>query len=102
TATGGYDGKGQWVIREDQQIISVVETLRAFEGDLVVERFIPFHKELSVIAARSTKGEIKTFPVAENIHRENILHQSIVPARISEKTTKEAEGIAVNIATSMN
>ncbi|MBP1930068.1 5-(carboxyamino)imidazole ribonucleotide synthase [Ammoniphilus resinae] len=102
TATGGYDGKGQWVIREDQQIISVVETLRAFEGDLVVERFIPFHKELSVIAARSTKGEIKTFPVAENIHRENILHQSIVPARISEKTTKEAEEIAVNIATSMN
>jgi len=102
TATGGYDGKGQWVIREEQQITSVVETLRAFEGDLVVERFIPFHKELSVIAARSTNGEIKTFPVAENIHRENILHQSIVPARISEKTTKEAEGIAVNIAKSMD
>ena len=53
---------------------------------------------LSVIAARSPRGEIKTFPVAENIHIDNILHVSIVPARVEEQVQREAERLAARIA----
>lgn len=98
TATGGYDGKGQWVLRGMDEVPEAYETLSRAGTQLVLERFVRFDKELSVIAARSPRGEIKTFPVAENIHVNNILHQSIVPARISENVRREAERLAVRIA----
>ncbi|GMK45854.1 N5-carboxyaminoimidazole ribonucleotide synthase [Paenibacillus glycanilyticus] len=98
TAMGGYDGKGQWVIRSFDEIEEAYETLSRAGVELVLEQFIKFDKELSVIAARSPQGEIKAFPAAENIHVENILHLSIVPARIAESVQKEAEKLAVKIA----
>ena len=61
---------------------------------MLLEKFVPFKMEVSVIAARNTKGEIKTFPLVENIHEHNILRQTIAPARVSEKITKNAEEIA--------
>ena len=82
TATGGYDGKGQWVLRSLDEVEEAYETLSRAKTELVLEQFIHFDKELSVIAARSPRGEVKAFPAAENIHVHNILHQSIVPARI--------------------
>jgi 5-(carboxyamino)imidazole ribonucleotide synthase len=57
-----------------------------------------FDKEISVIAARSPSGEVKTFPPAENIHVHNILHLSIVPARIEDAVRQEAEKLAISIA----
>ncbi|WP_314001428.1 5-(carboxyamino)imidazole ribonucleotide synthase [uncultured Paenibacillus sp.] len=98
TATGGYDGKGQWVIRDEAEIARAYESLSAAGTELVLEQFIKFDKELSVIAARSPQGEIKAFPVAENIHVDNILHLSIVPARVPAETLKEAERLATRIA----
>ncbi|QAY67048.1 5-(carboxyamino)imidazole ribonucleotide synthase [Paenibacillus protaetiae] len=98
TATGGYDGKGQWVLRSLDEVPEAYETLSKARTQLVLEQFIRFDKELSVIAARSPRGEIRTFPVAENIHIHNILHQSIVPARISGAVQLEAEKLAVRIA----
>ncbi|MCA0758689.1 5-(carboxyamino)imidazole ribonucleotide synthase [Paenibacillus sp. N4] len=98
TATGGYDGKGQWVIRSEDEIGEAYETLSRAGVQLVLEQFIRFEKELSVIAARSPQGEIKTFPPAENIHVDNILHLSIVPARIGEDVQREAQKLAVRIA----
>ncbi|WP_308637826.1 5-(carboxyamino)imidazole ribonucleotide synthase [Paenibacillus silvisoli] len=98
TAMGGYDGKGQWVIRSEAEIGEAFETLSRAGTELVVEQFIRFQKELSVIAARSPQGEIRTFPAAENIHVENILHLSIVPARIDEELQREAERLAARIA----
>jgi len=98
TAMGGYDGKGQWVIRSESEIAEAYETLSRARVQLVLEQFIRFDKELSVIAARSPQGEIKAFPVAENIHVDNILHLSIVPARISEELQREAERLAMQIA----
>ncbi|NBD25572.1 5-(carboxyamino)imidazole ribonucleotide synthase [Paenibacillus glycinis] len=98
TAMGGYDGKGQWVIRSEAEIDEAFETLNRAGTELVVEQFIRFRKELSVIAARSTQGEIRTFPAAENIHVDNILHLSIVPARIDEALQREAERLAARIA----
>ncbi|MBD2872710.1 5-(carboxyamino)imidazole ribonucleotide synthase [Paenibacillus arenilitoris] len=98
TAMGGYDGKGQWVIRGENEIPEAYETLARAGVQLVLEQFIRFEKELSVIAARNPQGEIKAFPVAENIHVDNILHLSIVPARISEEVQREAERLAARIA----
>ncbi|MDU4697102.1 MAG: 5-(carboxyamino)imidazole ribonucleotide synthase [Paenibacillus sp.] len=98
TATGGYDGKGQWVIRGEDEITPAFAELSQAGTELVLEQFVPFVKELSVIAARSPRGEIKTFPVAENIHVDNILHVSIVPARVEEQVQREAERLAAQIA----
>ncbi|MEK5479647.1 5-(carboxyamino)imidazole ribonucleotide synthase [Paenibacillus sp. FSL R5-0407] len=101
TATGGYDGKGQWVIRSEGEIGPAYAELSRAGTELVLEQFITFEKELSVIAARSPRGEIRTFPVAENIHVDNILHASIVPARAEERILREAERLAARIAESM-
>ena len=60
----------------------------------MVEQFVEFEMEVSVIAARSTTGEIQTFPVVENIHDDNILKMTIAPARISTEISKKAEDIA--------
>lgn len=98
TATGGYDGKGQWVIRSLDEVEEAYETLSRAKTELVLEQFIHFDKELSVIAARSPRGEVKAFPAAENIHVHNILHQSIVPARIPSDVQQEAEKLAIRIA----
>ncbi len=98
TATGGYDGKGQWVIRSMDEAGEAYETLKKAGTELVLEQFIRFRMEISVIAARSARGEVKAFPAAENIHKENILHLSIVPARIDEELRKKAEQVAVRIA----
>lgn len=98
TATGGYDGKGQWVIRSLDEVPEAYRELSRAGTQLVLEQFIDFAMEISVIAARSKNGEIKAFPPAENIHMENILHLSIAPARVQEPVLKEAERLAVRIA----
>ncbi|WCK55017.1 5-(carboxyamino)imidazole ribonucleotide synthase [Aneurinibacillus sp. Ricciae_BoGa-3] len=98
TATGGYDGKGQKVIDTLQEVRNAFEQLSVFKADLILEKFIPFTKEISVIAARSLSGEIRTFPAAENVHRRNILHLSIVPARIPDTLEADAKRLAEEIA----
>ncbi len=66
-----------------------------FKGQpLLLEKFVPFSMEVSVIASRNTHGQIKTYPLVENIHEDNILRETIAPARVSEIITKKAELIA--------
>ncbi len=101
TAMGGYDGKGQWVIRTLAEVDEAFATLSRARTDLVLEKFIAFERELSVIAARNPSGEVVTFPVAENIHVNNILHASIVPARISCEIAERAEQMAQKIAAAL-
>ncbi|WP_245339111.1 5-(carboxyamino)imidazole ribonucleotide synthase [Paenibacillus shirakamiensis] len=101
TVMGGYDGKGQWVIRQASEIPEAYATLSQAGTELVLEQFISFEKEISVIAARSPRGEVITFPPAENMHIDNILHASIVPARISNAVLEEAQQLAGRIAVSM-
>ena len=92
TRKDAYDGRGNFKINSKEQI-SIA--LKAFEGkSLMVEEFIDFKMEVSVIAARSTTGEIKTFPVVENIHEDNILKMTIAQARIDDEISKMAEEIA--------
>lgn len=92
TARGGYDGKGQVVIQHPDDLLRAEALVK--QGRCVLEKWIEFEKEISVIITRNPQGEVAVFPVAENIHRNNILHQTIVPARIS----KEVEARAIQEA----
>jgi 5-(carboxyamino)imidazole ribonucleotide synthase len=91
----GYDGKGQRIVR------SLPEAANAFEmlapHPLVLEGFVDFDKEISVVIARNAAGEIRAFEPAENVHRHHILKTSTVPATIKKKTAREAEQIATRI-----
>lgn len=98
TCRGGYDGKGQVVIQEEQDLSKAKELLN--HGTCILEKWVPFEKEISVIVTRSVNGETKTFPVAENIHKENILYQSIVPARVSDCVIQKAEELAIKLSKS--
>ena len=92
TRTGAYDGRGNFKISALDQ---VPEALQVFEGQsLMVEKFVDFKMEVSVIASRSTSGEIRTYPLVENIHKDNILNMTIAPARVNETISKNAEEIA--------
>lgn len=101
TVTGGYDGKGQRVIRVAAEAEEAYQELASTGAELVLEQFIKFECEISVIVARSTSGEIKTFPPAENIHVNNILHASIVPARVATDIQLEAQKLAAAVAESL-
>jgi len=96
TSRGGYDGKGQHVIRENSDIQEAAELLE--NGPCVLEAWLPFEKEISVILTRSVNGELETFPVGENIHVNNILHETIAPAMVSNDVKKKAESLAKKIA----
>ena len=92
TRRDAYDGRGNYKINSESEID---DALDLFSGKtLMVEKFVKFEKEVSVIAARNTKGEISTYPVVENIHENNILRTTIAPGRVSEIVRKEAEKIA--------
>jgi 5-(carboxyamino)imidazole ribonucleotide synthase len=97
TCRGGYDGKGQFVIRQESDLEIAAQLLEK-EQDCVLEAWLTFEKEISVILTRSVSGEIKSFPIAENIHKDNILHQTIAPARISTDTAEQAKKLAGSIA----
>lgn len=98
TCRGGYDGKGQVVLRTEQALMDAKKLL--LHGTCILEKWVPFEKEISVIVTRSVNGDTKTFPVAENIHKDNILYQSIVPARVSEETLEEAKQLAIKLSNS--
>ncbi|MDR6225863.1 5-(carboxyamino)imidazole ribonucleotide synthase [Desmospora profundinema] len=100
TATGGYDGKGQWLLRDQNDAVQTMETIAG--GPWVVEAFVPFERELSVIAARSIHGEVGTFSAVENIHRNHILHLTRAPAPVADSILREAEQLAVRVASALN
>ena len=100
TTTGGYDGKGQIVIRSEEDLEPARELVSKHE--CIIEKFMNFSKEISVMVARSTTGETSVFPVAENEHVYNILHKTIVPARISKELEEKAIECAITIAEKLN
>lgn len=100
TSRGGYDGKGQYVIKDKMDVKAAAALLQ--HGACVLEQFIPFQKEISVIIFRSPSGETGILPVGENIHQDNILHQTIVPARITDGAEEKAIAAARNIAEQLN
>ena len=92
----GYDGKGQAMLRRIDELGAAWESLETHSA--ILEQFIPFEREISVVAARSADGHVECFDVTENEHRNHILKTSRVPAAISPHLAAEATGIATKIA----
>jgi 5-(carboxyamino)imidazole ribonucleotide synthase len=96
----GYDGKGQAIIRDGDDLEQVWEDLGTKSA--ILEAFVPFEREISVIAARSSDGHVECFDVTENEHRDHILKISRAPADISGPLAVEARSIAEKIAQALN
>ncbi|WP_242985472.1 5-(carboxyamino)imidazole ribonucleotide synthase [Vallitalea okinawensis] len=92
--TGGYDGKGNALIKDEDHVLEAYKQLGSGQIQLYAEEFVAFEKEISVIVCRSRNDESTVFPICENYHQDNILHETIVPAGISEAIEKEASKIA--------
>lgn len=90
TATGGYDGKGQFQIHHLEQL-EEAWTVLGQKGQLIAESFVHFSRELSIIAVRGQNGDVKTWSLAQNHHHQGILSHSIVPAPHSEALQPIAE-----------
>ena len=102
TCEGGYDGKGQVTLRTVADLDSPVVREILATGQCILEQMVAFTCECSVMVGRSVSGEVTVFPVSENIHRNHILHESIVPARISPALRDEATQVAQKIAAKLN
>jgi 5-(carboxyamino)imidazole ribonucleotide synthase len=96
----GYDGKGQAIIREGDDPDRIWEDLGTKSA--ILEVFVPFEREISVIAARSADGHVECFDVTENEHRDHILKISRAPAAISDALGAQARSIAERIANALN
>lgn len=100
TAFGGYDGKGQVKLNS---IEDLPEATPLFEhGACIAEAFVPFTKEISVIVQRNGNGETYCLPAGENIHKHHILHETIVPARVTDGVLTQATKAAEQIADHLN
>lgn len=95
TCRGGYDGKGQVVLRSEADI---VEAAKLLPNDCVLEAFVYFDYEASIIVTRSVHGEMTTFPIAQNIHRNQTLACSIVPSQCSKEVEQTIQAFAQTLS----
>lgn len=99
TRRSGYDGKGQ---ARAGQVAELEEAWRALgQPPALVESFVDFEKEVSVLLARDLDGNVRFYPIAENVHRRHILHTSRVPARIPPEIASQAETLGARIASAL-
>ena len=101
TATGGYDGKGQFVLREAEQIDQAWQELGPAKS-LIAESFVKFSREVSIIAVRGQNGDVKTWPLAENHHHHGILSHSIIPAPNSAELLPVAQDYITRLLNHLN
>ncbi|WP_425409148.1 5-(carboxyamino)imidazole ribonucleotide synthase [Hyphococcus sp.] len=97
----GYDGKGQTrITNEDSDISAAYQQAIKFAWaevgaePSILEAYVPFEREISIIAARGQNGDIQLYDPAENVHVDGILHTSSVPASISGRTAEKAKTVA--------
>ena len=96
TTRGGYDGKGQLVLRGPADLAAAGKLVAA--RPCVLEAWVPYVMEISVLVATDGRGGAVVFPVCENTHRDNILHLTVVPARVSDAVAQAARTAALQIA----
>lgn len=96
----GYDGKGQRVIRDRADAAAAYDAL--LPKPLVLEAFVPFEQEISVVVARNLAGEVRAYDAAENVHRHHILHTSSVPAAVAPGLEKHAAMLAKVIVVALD
>lgn len=94
-----YDGRGNFLVSSETQIDKAYSYFNNKEK--FAEKFVDFTKEISILVARNKSGQTVSFPVAENLHRYNILDTTIVPARISDQAKINARKIAEKVASSI-
>lgn len=99
TSTFGYDGKGQMIIQDFDDIKKAYNKLQA--RNYVLEKKVTLKKEVSQVAA-CYNDKIIFLPISENIHINNILHKSIVPADINKETEKSVQSITTTICKALN
>jgi len=100
TSRMGYDGKGQWILRNPEDVLKAKSELP--KVPLILERFVPFTRELSVLAIRSRTGETAFYPLVENHHRGGILRLSLAPApQLDSRIQRAAEDIARRVLESL-
>lgn len=95
--TGGYDGKGNAVVKSYEDIDNAYKELGGGEIRLMAEKMIDFKMETSILACRSLNGDIAVYPVGDNKHIDSILHETSVPANIPEKAAKAAMAVASKV-----
>ncbi|MGB0867886.1 MAG: 5-(carboxyamino)imidazole ribonucleotide synthase, partial [Granulosicoccaceae bacterium] len=100
TATLGYDGKGQRVCNSEKAVREAFAELGAVA--CVLEQRIDLAAEISVVAARNDRGEIACYPPGDNVHRNGILHTTVVPAQLTRARLEEAQDCAVRLLEALN
>ncbi len=100
----GYDGKGQFRIKSPADVDAAWQALGAQAGTvgLIVEAFIPFERELSVVAVRGRDGEFRTWPLTENWHVDGVLSASLAPAQVDAVLAEAAYAHARRLAESLD
>ncbi|WP_119718720.1 5-(carboxyamino)imidazole ribonucleotide synthase [Cognatilysobacter tabacisoli] len=100
----GYDGKGQFRIRTADDAVAAWDALgaQAATVGLILEAFVPFERELSVVAVRGRDGELRTWPLTENWHVDGVLSASLAPARVDASLAASAQAHARALAESLD
>ncbi len=88
----GYDGQGTFILRDRQALTEVLNRVPILE--LMAEEFIPFERELGIIAARNLSGEIAIYPVVETYQKNQVCHWTISPAKITKEVETKIKAIA--------
>ncbi len=89
--SGGFDGRGNFQIRRAADISKGIAKVGT---NAYAEKFIPFQKELAIVAARTNDGKVSVYPLTETIHRDHICHITLTPAQVSPTVTKKAQALA--------
>lgn len=100
----GYDGKGQFRIRSRDDLDAAWSALgaQAERVGLILEAFVPFDREVSVVAVRARNGEFRAYPLTENWHESGILSASLAPARAADALIEPAQQAARRVAQALD
>ena len=96
----GYDGKGQIFLKSETDIEGAFAAIGSQPA--ILEAFVPFEREISVIAARNAKGQTVSYDIAENVHKHQILNTTVVPADIDDTIAQQARAIGEKVADALD
>jgi 5-(carboxyamino)imidazole ribonucleotide synthase len=101
TATAGYDGHGQWPLNFDKEADALSDRLQPRPTGWIVEKRVPYLKELSVVVARNDQGILSAYPVTDNRHEKGILRLCQIPALIEPSMAGKATSLAADVITAL-
>ena len=96
----GYDGKGQWRLSAKSNLAAILSELGGQPA--ILEALVPFEREVSLLVARNPQGDMATYDVIENVHKNHILHTSTIPANVTAAQQAQAHDMAEKIADALD